>query len=280
MSSGATVGSANESKRSLLYVAAEAGHTRIVELALAEQDKFKTTTHAKEMALFKAAQLGRTDIVNLLLKSGVGVETTDEKGWTALHVASNCSKTEVVLAMLETGNGFNIDYKEKTAWWTPLFVAKQPEVISLLLAYGANVDARDKDGNSVLLHYVQHNNLHGVHLLLNHGCDIQAVNFDGSTALSCALDKRCWAIMDMLLKRGCDPFVPSELIVDAHNISNSGEKVEALERLFARHAEMGFSPSMMQDEFVFSDALCEVDFEFYTESHSEYKDSIKNHQNA
>jgi hypothetical protein len=146
--------------------------------------------------------------------------------------------------MLQIGNASIIEYKEKTAWWTPLFVAKQSEVISLLLAYGANVEARDKEGNSVLLHYAQHNNLHGVHLLLNYGCDIQAVNFHADTALSYALYGQLWGIMDMLLKRGYDPLVGIVLIA-AGQISDDGEKAEALERLLARNMERSVSQAMV-----------------------------------
>lgn len=147
-------------------------------------------------------------------------------------------------------------------------------MISLLLVYGANVEARDKEGNSVLLHYAQHNNLQGVHLLLNYGCDIQAVNFRADTALSYALHERLWAIVDMLLKRGYDPLVGTVLMY-ARDLSDDGEKAEALERLLARNSEMSVSQAMVLEKIIFSDILCEIDVEFDNETQSEYKDFHK-----
>ena len=60
---------------------------------------------------------------------------------------------------------------------------KDGSVLRLLLERGADVNARQNNGSTLLHQASETGSLEIVHLLLEHGADVEAVNFYGKTAL-------------------------------------------------------------------------------------------------
>ena len=88
-----------------------------------------------------------------------------------------------------------------------------PEVVQLLLAKGAPVNARSEDsnGNTVLIEAASGGSVETLTLLLNAGADLKATNNDGETALmkAVALDHRYQPatrlpMIELLLNKGAD----------------------------------------------------------------------------
>jgi hypothetical protein len=97
------------------------------------------------------------DGAKLLVENGAAMETRDAKGRTALHYAAMNHLPKCVNYLL--GKGAAVDAPDKSGY-TPLLLAVRPppkssystsdyqrEVIALLLAKGANLNAVDSDGD-------------------------------------------------------------------------------------------------------------------------------------
>lgn len=88
------------------------------------------------------------DIVEFLLKNYViDINQTTRHGVTALHEAVTCEKIEIVQLLLEN----KTQIKANTDGWTPLHLATNRnyvEITELLLQYGADVHAKNNDGDT------------------------------------------------------------------------------------------------------------------------------------
>ena len=87
------------------------------------------------------------------------------------------------------------------AWWNT------PEVLRLLLAAGADMEARDEaEGDTALMFAARWNTREGVELLLRAGADVNARNKYGCTALRSTLWWLSWDIevIPALIEAGAD----------------------------------------------------------------------------
>lgn len=145
---------------SALNIAARNGSLDIVRLLIS---KGANVNHDSRyaMPLHSAAYSGRADIADALLNAGADLNC--ECHWseisiagTPLHQAAAGGSLEVVRLLLD--RGANANSRESQYNQTPLHFAVQvvPErnaradVIELLIAHGADVNAKDSLGNSAL----------------------------------------------------------------------------------------------------------------------------------
>ncbi|KOS23162.1 Ankyrin-3 [Escovopsis weberi] len=86
----------------------------------------------------------------------------------------------------------------------------QEEIFELLLSHGADPNAKDDEGEPLLLAAV--NGCMGlfVQKLLDHGADVEITNPANNTALSYAASKQQEEIVDMLLAKNANPNVPDK----------------------------------------------------------------------
>ncbi len=106
--------------------------------------------------LMRAAGLGKLDMVEMLLLMGANVNEKDAQGWTALMKALfnhelNCGFPEVVSALIAAGADVEacIGYGVR-----PLMLAAgygEAGVIEVLLAAGADVNAKNEGGRTARL---------------------------------------------------------------------------------------------------------------------------------
>jgi ankyrin repeat protein len=149
-----------------------------------------------------------------------------------LHDAARTLDVEKIRQLLDAGEDVNAkDADKNNDRETPLIHAIRPyskikwnsvgnaqigvkdwiyadniEVVTLLLDRGADVNAKDEDGNTpliVALSNPQTNDLNVIKLLLDRGADINAKNNDGRTALTYAMDEDI-PVIRLLLDRGAD----------------------------------------------------------------------------
>jgi ankyrin repeat protein len=77
-----------------------------------------------------------------------------------------------------------------------------PDIINLLLKYGANVRVADVDGVGPLLAAAEEGKLEAAQLLLNAGCDINQTDSQGNTPLSAARSFERSSVVRFLIDRG------------------------------------------------------------------------------
>lgn len=111
--------------------------------------------HSGMTSLHAALRIGSMDMVRLLLKRGANIHLADEDGSTSLHyaVARECDDdSSFVELMLELGLDINT---VNSKGYTPLHYAatndsNRQKIVQCLLSYGADVNKKDKTGNTVV----------------------------------------------------------------------------------------------------------------------------------
>jgi ankyrin repeat protein len=150
--------------------------------------------------IFEAAALGLGELLGELLDSGDDIAAWSADGFSPLHLAAFFGRVAAVRLLLERGapvgrasrNGLKV---------TPLHSAAAGHhagIGALLLAAGADPNARESGGYSPLHAAAQNGDLPLVRALLDHGADRDAVSDDGLTAAALAETKGFAAIVELL----------------------------------------------------------------------------------
>ena len=168
------------------------------------------------------------DVVGLLIDRGADVWTRSDQGLapvdyaisknarnaaklllnssthlTLLHVAAADNDHEQVKLLLEFGADVNAKNKDG---WTPLHDAAAPNAVrvaQLLISHGADVNARGKNGRTPLHQAARGYAAEAARLLIDRGADVNATNKNGWTPLHDA----AWgaiAVARLLIDRGAD----------------------------------------------------------------------------
>ena len=105
------------------------------------------------MSVTQSCGMYEEQLVTWLVENGADVDLQDKDGLTALHYACKTDNScEVVSCLIKNGANINACTGNKV---TPLMRAAKKgnsDVVSLLIARGANVDLKDKDGDTAF-HY-------------------------------------------------------------------------------------------------------------------------------
>lgn len=185
-----------------LHEAAIEGNTNVVKLLLAGGANIHAADADERTPLHRAVVFGRKNVVELLLAAGADINAIDYRGETALSIAA-CGQKEIVELLL--ARGALPDIKDKDSGQTALHKALllgygvYREIISLLLAYGADVHAKTHDGRTVLHYAVRYNDLEVTKLLLAHEADVNAKDNYELTPLAYAQSSD---VTDFLISKG------------------------------------------------------------------------------
>ncbi len=154
-------------------------------------------------ALFQAVADCDAEALQTLLESGANAEAVDHKGWSALRRAAHIGCSSVAALLL--GYGASVEFGGVPNV-PPLITAaanNQIEIVKLLLAQGANVDAYSDQAGlfcTALTAAALRGHADVVSLLLNHGADMEKRCYRGQTALF------SWKpqVIRLLLRRGAN----------------------------------------------------------------------------
>ncbi|WPB79255.1 ankyrin repeat domain-containing protein [Archangium violaceum] len=231
-------GEVNERERKGLYelfvAAAGEGHVPAVRQLLAAGVKANVRSDGwqNHTALIAASANGHLEMVQLLLENGPGIEIRDSNGNTALSYAVGKGHTAIVDALLKAGASVRSPAEPGR---TPLHEAVDPDSAELLLAAGAELDARDKSSSTPLLSALGRKKPEVVKVFLRHKADVRLADRDGTTALHAAA-RFSTELSSLLLEAGA-PFdtsdsrgqTPLSLALEARNL-------ELVELLLAKGA--------------------------------------------
>lgn len=115
---------------------------------------------------------------------------------------------ETTLLRRMLASGANANARDPEHQWTPLMMARSDEAVLLLLDYGADVDARDDRGMTALMWHSLGKHRHGpniVSILAYRGADVNARTKDGESVLHFAIASGDPARVSLLLRLGARP---------------------------------------------------------------------------
>mmetsp|Transcript_19373 Transcript_19373/g.34517 ORF Transcript_19373/g.34517 Transcript_19373/m.34517 type:complete len:361 (+) Transcript_19373:2457-3539(+) len=159
----------------------------------------------------------------------VGPHRPDDRGLTALHYAAVSGNQQVLAdlgalkAGLETCAEENL--RDEESWpccvgMTALHICahfnptRASEALRCLLSLGAEVNARDHQLWTPLMHCCVSGNLKAARLLIEKGADVSLADQDGSTALHKAAVFGRLGLVQLLLDEGADPADSSSPLFD------------------------------------------------------------------
>lgn len=130
-------------------------------------------------------------VVDLLLKNGADPLLTDDQGYNLLHSAT-LDGNIFQLALLLHQPEIDVDTPDRSGHTALMWAAYKgyPQVVDLLLRWGANVHARDESGFTALHWSLVRGQLHGIFKMLEYGADKFAENNEGKTPATVAREMK------------------------------------------------------------------------------------------
>jgi ankyrin repeat protein len=193
-----------------LYYVSALGHLCLARhLILTRPQDLDTRDDKGASPLLIALLAGKVEVSQLLIGHCVDFDIRDTYGHNPLHMAAWNGLLDITRMLLEHDGGTKalINARNKNGV-TPLHIASRRHshgVVALLLEFGADVDAEDKDKMTPLF-YASKSIQSGevAHLLLDHGASVHTRNKYGQTPLHLASEYNLSSVVASSLKLGAD----------------------------------------------------------------------------
>jgi ankyrin repeat protein len=153
------------------------------------KNSFSPQTPSQQQINDFVAAAGKGDAITVtafIRQYKIFIDLRDESGNTALTWAVGQVQKEMVKLLL--AEGADVEATDKTSWPALTHAAwhGQNETVELLLEKGAAIDARDKNGRTPLMCATRLGRTDTARLLLEKGAVLDEIAFDGETALMIA----------------------------------------------------------------------------------------------
>jgi hypothetical protein len=178
---------------------------------------------------------GRTDAIEKLLDEGLDPDKI-VNGIPILYRASSHNFENIVRLLLERGANPNIEYP--FSHMTPIFATANPNIIDILIRYGADVDHKDIYGDTALSVSVSEsrNVIPLIKKLVASGADVNTTDNYGQTPLMKAAG-RDKSVIELLLRLGADPDITDNHGKKASDYASSRDKkimLQMVEKRFSK----------------------------------------------
>ncbi|KAL6171520.1 hypothetical protein ACJQWK_02534 [Exserohilum turcicum] len=190
--------------QTLLYLAAEFGHQRMVELLLDKGTDINIQGGIYGNALQAASARGHETLVKLLLDKGADVNAQGGEYDNALQAASAAGHQSIVQLLLDNGADVN---KQGGLYSDALYAAaaeNHTAIVELLLNNGADASRHDSQRKSVL-HYATNSvdcNISLIEFLLSRGAPANTTDINNMTPLHYCVKHGHKSTIGLLLDNG------------------------------------------------------------------------------
>ncbi|XP_070759756.1 histone-lysine N-methyltransferase EHMT1a [Enoplosus armatus] len=195
---GANLDTFDEEQRTPLMAACENNHLDTVKYLLRAGAAVSHKDIMGFTCLHLAAKLGHYDIVHhLLSKVSKYINCQDDGGWTPITWAIEHKHKELVHLLLSRGADVNIRDKEENVCLHWAALSGCDDVAQALLEARCDLGAVNVHGDSPLHVAVRENHLECVMLFLSRGADVNQRNRDGQTTLDCCVyGSKVWTALN------------------------------------------------------------------------------------
>ena len=201
----------------------------LMDALIAKKAKVDVTNEFGSTPLAEATKQGDARMVKTLLAAGSGTEGANADGQTALMIAIKNGDLPVFNLLIDAGAKVNAVEKvqdQTPLMWAAAAARNAPEMVKVLIAKGANVNARAKfndwpgqitsepraqyhtyGGLTPLLYAARGGCYACVEALVSAGADVNLPNNEGMTPMMIALDNSQNGVAKFFLDHGANPKV-------------------------------------------------------------------------
>ncbi len=269
IAAGADLNARSNTRSTPLINSAEMGNAECAKALLAAGADVNARNELDETALMMAAKAGVSGCVQAILDAGADANARNFEGWTALMWAAG--KGDVISVNALIAAGADVNSETEADWqgesWTALRAAASEsldvvkilisarakvralgsaalrsaasagkvEIVELLIASGADVNARNANGETALMKAVASGRVECVKILINAGAELNAKNNANMTAFQIAADRKseygyesAQECMDILSTAGAESNWEDKFAVAAEAARKEFEKTNKL----------------------------------------------------
>lgn len=231
---GANINTGEEVLETLILWAVAANNINFVKKIIAAGGNIEITDESRRNALMYAAYKKNVEIAKVLLSSGANCNTKDNEGRTALmYAAMQINDRGFLGRMMPLVESNKKDEEAFTDYMQAVIgeINKPDNMVKVLIASGADVNAIDNEDTTVLMYAVAgpstlFSDHEGVfETLINAGANIGATNKSGGDVLQTAIRSGHVDIVSKLIKLGANVNIKTEqgmrAYVEARESGNS-----------------------------------------------------------
>ncbi|KAF8791198.1 Ankyrin-1 like protein [Argiope bruennichi] len=211
--------------RTLMHIASESGHQETALVFLKKGVPLHMSNKTGTKAIHTAAAHGFVEVIRNLLDRGENVDATTPENFTALHLAVQANQPEVVEILL--GHGANVQMKAgkngETALHMAAGVKDGHKCAELIIKSGADVNARNEEGETPLHNAARHGQLKTVTQLLEDGAGLDSLSKHGESVLHVAVSNCHYEIAKSLINHKKEMATELQVINYVNQPNKEGE---------------------------------------------------------
>jgi len=228
----------------------ESGYTPLMIAALNEQydivdllsDDINKTDDRGNTPLMVVCGKRSLRMVTHLLDHGADITLTNSIGDTAISIA--CRSNYLDLIILLINRGANINVVDRFGIPLLVHICHLDYKVGLELLCNIDPNIRDKAGRTLIMLLYEYRDI--LMQLLNNGADVNAVDRAGNSILSIICDKGDYDFIDFILSKGATSSASQALCnVCANNYLSMKQKYEIAEVLLAMDSNLNSNPALL-----------------------------------